>query len=110
MRRLAALIGTLMLAVMLWTGTAARAADLAGCIEISAETAGHFEGDDDQVPSDPDKGAPHHHGGCHGHHVAVPNEGDAIPLAVDLSDSIGLRLATKTAGCDPGTTLRPPIA
>jgi len=33
---------------------------------------GHAPGDADQVPSDSDKGYPHHHGGCHGDHVAAP--------------------------------------
>lgn len=111
MRRLGVLVCALMAAVLLWTGTSARAAEIAGCIEVGGETAGHFEdGDKGQVPSDPDKGAPHHHGGCHLHHVTVPFDGEAAPFDGRLNDSIGLRRAQFTAGCDPGTQLRPPIA
>jgi hypothetical protein len=33
---------------------------------------GHTPGDSDQVPADEDKGYPHHHGGCHGDHIAAP--------------------------------------
>jgi len=33
---------------------------------------GHAPGDSDEVPADGDKAFPHHHGGCHGDHVAAP--------------------------------------
>lgn len=110
MRPVVTFVCALMVAVLLWGGSAARAAELIGCIEVSADAAGHFDGDDDQVPSDPDKGTPHHHGGCHGHPIAVPNVGESILATRGPTDSVGLRLAQFTAGCDPGTQLRPPIA
>lgn len=46
------------------------AASHASAGEVAAE--GHAPGDADQVPADGDKGYPHHHGGCHGDHVAAP--------------------------------------
>lgn len=110
MRRLWPLFGTLMLAALLWTSSAARAAELAGCFEVAAESAGHFEGDKDQVPADPDNGTPHHHSPCHGHCASVVNESDAGPIALDSVRTLGCRREMTTAGCDPGTTLRPPIA
>lgn len=110
MRRFAVLICALMAAVLLWTGTSARAAEIATCVEVSAEATGHFEGDSDQVPSDPDKGTPHHHGGCHGHHVTIPTEDRSGTSGAMLSNTLRIRLATFVAGCGPGIQLRPPIA
>ena len=110
MRRLATLICTLLISVMLWSGTAARAAELAACIEVTSEAPGHFDGDDDEVPSDPDKGTPHHHGTCNGHSVAVPIEGDGVAYQPQRTQSLGRLSAEFLSGCDPGTTLRPPIA
>ena len=110
MRRLLSLVSILMLAVMLWTGTTAHAAEAMGCVEVSAEAFGHFDGDSDQVPADPDKGVPHHHGGCHGHHVGVAVDAEAPKAAPAASGTRGLRPEAMDAGCDPGTTLRPPIA
>lgn len=71
---------------------------------------GHTPGDADQVPADGDKGYPHHHGGCHGDHVAAPVK---IGSAIALHD---LRMAPVSAGrsmrplstADPA--LRPPQA
>ena len=110
MRRLVFLVGTLMLVVMLWAGTMAHATEAMQCIEVSAEAFGHFEGDGDQVPGDPEKGVPHHHAGCHGHHVGVAAEAAAPKAAPVSSGSPGLSGEHLTSGCDPGTALRPPIA
>lgn len=110
MRRMLHLIGSLMLAVMLWTSTTAHAAEAFGCIEVTAESFGHFEGDGDQVPSDSDKATPHHHGGCHGHHVGVA--ADAECAETMITDHMGPRPATSNGppSPHPDPTLRPPIA
>lgn len=71
---------------------------------------GHTPDDADQVPADGDKGYPHHHGGCHGDHVAAPVKIASTTLTRDL------RLAPVYAGqsmrplstADPA--LRPPQA
>ena len=71
---------------------------------------GHTPDDADQVPSDGDKGYPHHHGGCHGDHVAAPTKVASTTLMRNL------RLAPVFAGrsmlplstADPA--LRPPQA
>jgi len=110
MNRLWPLFGTLMLAALLWTGSAARAAELTGCLEATSEAAGHYEGDQDQVPADSDKGTPHHHSPCHGHCASVTSEADPATLAFNSDPTIGIGHEVTTAGCDPGTALRPPIA
>ena len=110
MRRWLSLIGTLMLVLMVWTGTTAHAAEAMGCIEVSAESTGHFDGDRDEVPADSDKAVPHHHGGCHGHHVAVADRGEPDANA---TASVGYRTARvklSLARADSGTALSPPIA
>jgi hypothetical protein len=71
---------------------------------------GHTPGDADEVPADGDKGYPHHHGGCHGDHIAAPVKIASTALTRDL------RLAPISAGrsmrplstADPA--LRPPQA
>ena len=110
MRRLLPFLGALMVAMMLWTGSAANAAEILGCVEVAADAAGHFEGDQDQVPSDPDKGTPHHHGQCHGHCTSVIRDAGGTAFRLESAAAIGPGLQSATTGCDPGTTLRPPIA
>lgn len=78
-------------------------------VEATA-VAGHVDGDADQVPADSEKGYPHHHGGCHGHHVAAPL--DRITQAVSPT-STGEHMADDSAElamAQADSTLRPPIA
>ncbi|WP_443026524.1 hypothetical protein [Sphingomonas sp. IC-56] len=78
-------------------------------VEATA-VAGHVDGDADQVPADSEKGYPHHHGGCHGHHVAAPL--DRITQAAPLT-SAGEHMAgdsAELAMAQADSTLRPPIA
>lgn len=104
-------IGALMFAVMLWTSSASHAAEAFGCVEVSAEAAGHFDGDGDQTPADPDKGVPHHHGGgCHGHHNAMSAGGEAAPTATSSGAILAPSPDTLLAGRGPPAALRPPIA
>ena len=110
MQRWTSVIGVLMLVLMLWAGGAAHAAERFACIPVTAEPAGHFEGDEDQGPSSPDQGATHHHSGCNGHHVAAPTK----PTNLDLTlSSRTVPLVWREAGMpghSPDTDLRPPIA
>lgn len=71
---------------------------------------GHAPGDADEVPADGDKGFPHHHGGCHGDHVAAPVKlasdtvvRDHRTIPVPLVETVRPR-----ATADPA--LRPPQA
>ena len=74
MHRVAAFFVYLALALSLAFGSVAHATEGLPCIEVSADDSPflHADGDGDQVPADPEKAYPHHHGGCHGHHIGVP--------------------------------------
>lgn len=84
------------------------AASHATAAEIAAE--GHSPGDADQVPADGDKGYPHHHGGCHGDHVAAPVKAAAAMAHADVRAAFvpADRLVRPLATADPA--LRPPQA
>ena len=110
MRRFLTMVGTLMLVVLVFTGTTAHAAEAFGCIEVRADSAGHFDGDRDEVPADADKGVAHHHGGCAGHCVAVPATFDAAHLAPGNEAPPAFRAKRVLPSLEPGRALRPPIA
>ena len=111
MRRLLALVLCLLLASTLGLGSVAHANEPVTCVETAAALSiDHAEGDGDQVPADSEKGYPHHHGGCHGHHVGVPITSDPLQHSVDRRVQ---RLSwdhdrTACATADPA--LRPPQA
>lgn len=116
MRRLLTVLACLMLVLSLGATATAHALerpDSSGAANAGSGSpiaGGHVPDDSDQVPADGSKGYPHHHGGCHGDHVAAPVK---VVLAVSLLD---VRLAPVPAGgfvrprstADP--TLRPPRA
>jgi hypothetical protein len=112
MSRFAAFLMYLALSLSLGLGSVKHAAEGVTCIEVSAADAAssHVDGDGDQVPADAEKGYPHHHGECHGHHIGVP-----IKLTSVEQTYIALALprpfdhsSTARAPADPA--LRPPIA
>ncbi len=78
-------------------------------VEASA-VAGHVDGDADQVPADSEKGYPHHHGGCHGHHVAAPLDRvtHAAPPTSTREHMTGE--SAELAMVQADSALRPPIA
>ena len=81
------------------------------CIDshTAAET-GHVDGDGDQVPADSDKGYPHHHGNCHGHHVAVPMAKAEPTTQLALGSMIRPHRSVAMATADADPALRPPQA
>lgn len=83
MRRLVTLLLGLMVALSFGTTSLAHALEPIGCVDAAEATLlGHSANDADQVPTDNDKGYPHHHGGCPGHIVGVPvTDSDASFLA-----------------------------
>ena len=110
MARSKSLLGILMLVLLLCTGGLANAAEPADCIPATVEVAGHFDGDDDQLPSDSEQGVAHHHSGCGGHQLAAADDqGSAL---VHHSSAIvpTLKRAANLQGHDPDGQLRPPIA
>ena len=111
MHRLTILFACLAVFLSLGVGAVTQAMEPIVCIDAnSAAEIGHVDGDGDQVPADSDKGYPHHHGSCHGHHVATPME-KAESFEQDSVGSImrpGQAIALATAAIDPA--LRPPQA
>lgn len=110
MHRLTSIVGALMLVLMLWTGGAAHAAERFNCIPVTAETSGHFDGDQDQVPSSPDQDVAHHHASCNGHQLAAPT--NLATIDISLSGK-AVPLEWREAGVPdhgPDADLRPPIA
>ena len=111
MRRLTFLFLSLILVLSLGLGSAVHATEGLGCVEVSsAPSIGHAEGDGDQVPADSEKGYPHHHDGCHGHHVGVQVTPDSVVLAsaFRVSPLPRNQSALPFALADPA--LRPPQA
>ena len=83
MRKLLPFLACLMLVLTGWNGVA-HAAESMACVEVQqTDAAMHMAGDCDEVPADADKGYPHHHATCHGHHVAAPAESS---VAVKLTE------------------------
>lgn len=110
MRRMASIFSALMLILMLWTGTTAHAAELLECVPVGTEMVGHFDGDEDQVPSGSETGVAHHHTGCSGHSLAAPaGETELKPAAAGAS-FLRPCAASGLYGHGPDNQLRPPIA
>ena len=114
MRRLLAFVLCLLLASSLGLGAAVHAAEPITCLETSAESAAstlvHVDGDGDQVPADSEKGYPHHHGGCHGHHIGVPITADVVPNAISQTAKGLSWEQAHGAGLIGDPALRPPQA
>lgn len=111
MRRLLALVMCFLLASTVGLGSVAHANEPVTCIEIStASSLDHTDGDSDQVPADSEKGYPHHHGGCHGHHVGVPITSDPVQHSADRRARPLRRDNHRTAGATADPALRPPQA
>ncbi len=111
MHRVIILLACLAVFLSLGTGSVAHAMEPIACIDVAAalET-GHAEGDNDQVPADGDEGYPHHHGGCHGHHVATASA-KLEPLTQDVMGLLNPpRRALALAASPSDPALRPPRA
>ena len=109
MRRLLALVLCLLLTYTLGLGSVAHANEPVTCVETSAAwSIDHADGDGDQVPADSEKGYPHHHGGCHGHHVGVPITSDPTQHSADPRVQRLRWNHDRTAGAITDPALRPP--
>lgn len=108
MRSLLTLLAGLMLVVTAW-GSVAQAAGPA-CSETSDQMAVHVANDCDEVPADADKGYPHCHTACHGHHVTTPVPSVFLgATGVDARDYVVAPAPMLTAH-QVDRTLRPPQA
>lgn len=99
-----------MLVLMLWTSGSAHAAQSFDCVPVSAATEGHFEGDQDELPSSTDKGVAHHHAGCGGHQLAAPADGRTVLSEDGRSGPPHAYPSFALALAEPDQQLRPPIA
>ena len=111
MRWLLALVMCLLLASSLGQGPVARANEPMTCSESSSASGpDHVEGDPDQAPTDSEEGYPHHHGGCHGHHVGMPMTSDLASHTADRRLLVFAWDHDRTAGAIADPALRPPQA
>ncbi len=111
MRRILLMFVALFVGLSLTGGAMAHAMEPIACVDnASAASLGHSNGDGDQVPSDSDKGYPHHHGGCHGHQVCDRVGNSTLTVSFVTTDMRPVRgfLFIPLATADPA--LRPPIA
>lgn len=110
MHRWIHLLGALALVLLLWTGGTARAAEGYVPITVTAESAGHFAGDRDEVPSDQHDSIPHHHFAC-GEHAAAAWSNGPVPAAVQpIRMPVRGRSNLVLDGREPDQQIRPPIA
>jgi hypothetical protein len=115
-RRLLNILACLMLACSLGATATAHALERPDVSVSASDTRsvqiaeGHSPDDADQVPADGDKGYPHHHGGCHGDHVAAPVKIGSTILTRDLrlAPVSARRSMRPLSTSDPA--LRPPQA
>lgn len=92
-------------------GSISHAMEPVVCLDSTAATeAGHTDGDGDQVPADGDKGYPHHHGGCHGHHIAAPFEKMAAPTTASANSNRRAARVVILVASNADPALRPPQA
>lgn len=111
MDRLIAFVVCILLASSLGLGSVAHANKTVTCVETSAAySLDHADGDSDQVPADSEKGYPHHHGGCHGHHVGVPITSDPVQHTADRRVRPLPWDHDRTTGASADPALRPPQA
>ena len=99
-----------MLALLLWTGGIAHAAERFDCIPTTAEAAGHYDGDGDEWPADGKQGVAHHHAGCSGHQLGTPSDTSEVVIGYSADR---VPVAWREAGVrarSPDRLLRPPIA
>lgn len=112
-RQSLALIAGLMLVLALWAGvsaSAAHAAELVGCVELSASSEAHVPGDGDKVPGDADSPVPHHHSSCHNHHLNLPAVEGLATLAPAARTTLPIARSTEPDAIAGARDLRPPIA
>ena len=108
MRTLLPFFAGLMMVLTAWSGMA-HAAEAAGCRAAPTfETIGHIDGDSDQTPGDGENGTPHHHAGCHGHHVGTATGDDAVKNPVFWQVRFGRGVSRPPEGHRAVPALRPP--
>ena len=78
-------------------------------VEATAPEAGHVDREGDPA-ADSEPGYPHHHGGCHGHHIAMTPSADGQAAQVSLTSILSPDAVSAGAAHLAESALRPPIA
>lgn len=110
MNRWTSILGVLLLVLMLWAGSPARAAERPDCIAPTCQVAVDFDGYQDQAPADPGQSVAHHHFGCSSHQDAGPASFLTVEIATSQKRAPFAWRETGVWGHDPDSLLRPPIA
>lgn len=108
MRPLTSLLACLLMVMTAWS-TTARAAEM-GCGDMAQQVAIYVAADCDEVPADADKGYPHCHTGCHGHHVAAPLTSPAPGQLSSVAHAYDPAVPVTMAAHQVDRDLRPPRA
>ncbi len=114
MTALTRLFAIMALFLSLMAGSVAHGAGTIGCVPFTDSatelSAAHVDRAADPASGDTERTCPHHHGGCHGHHIAAPAEGAAaVPRLASADRRIAARSwPVRDVTLDP--TRRPPRA
>lgn len=111
MRGLLSFFAAVMILFSMGMGTLAHATEALGCVEEESSlsiSAADMHGD--LQPGDADHGLPHHHGGCHGHHVGTAGSRVAFDGTAATRDRLTIPPVQRLSAVEPARTLRPHIA
>lgn len=111
MRGLLSFFAAVMILFSMGMGTLAHATEALGCVEEESSlsiSAADMHGD--LQPGDADHSLPHHHGGCHGHHVGTAGSRVAFDGTAATRDRLTIPPVQRLSAVEPARTLRPPIA
>ncbi len=111
MRGLLSFFAAVMILLSMGMGTLAHATEALGCVEDESSlsiSAADMHGD--LQPGDADNGLPHHHGGCHGHHVGTAGTRVSFDGTAATRDRLMIPPVQSLSAIEPARTLRPPIA
>lgn len=111
MRGLLSFCAAVMILLSMGMGTLAHATEALGCVEDETSlsiSAADMHGD--LQPGDAYNGLPHHHGGCHGHHVGTAGSRVAFDGTAATRDRLTIPPVQRLSAVEPARTLRPPIA
>lgn len=100
----------MMLVLVVLAGGMAHAAERFDCIPVTAEAAGHYDGDGDEWPPNRDQGVAHHHSGCSGHQLAAPIQTPELTIGLSAAMIPMVWREAGVPGRGPDSLLRPPIA
>jgi hypothetical protein len=107
MRRFLTMLRVMLVAVLLWTGSAAHAAEAVNCDTVASACTGDVGGGE-EAPGDADE-CLCHHGSCHGHCATLAST-PSEPRHHSVRSQHAWNRALFDAGDGPDQVSRPPIA